>query len=412
MKKIDVLIVGAGLSGLTAAKLLKAAGKSVKVIEASDDIGGRVRTDFIGGFLLDRGFQVLLTEYPEAKKILNYRALNLRYFDSGAYIFNENGVTTIADPTRKPARLWQTLFSSVGSLKDKLLMLKLKRELKHKTESEIFRGLPLSTLEFLQNYGFSKQMIANFFKPFFGGVFLENELGTQADMFEFLFKMFSEGNAAIPALGMGMIAKQLGDVLEPHELLLNKHVVSISEGTVRTGNSQSYDAEYILLTADDSLLKCATKGQPVDWRPVSNIYFIADKAPSLTRMVMLNASKNKLVNNMVIINNISPYYAPVGKSLISVSLLGNYLTRSPHILATQVIEELAYWFNDARDWRYFRIYHIPSALPDKIIVKSDLMPKEIRLSERIFRCGDYLMNGSINAAIKSGRLAAEAILSL
>ena len=115
---------------------------------------------------------------------------------------------------------------------------------------------------------------------------------------------------------------------------------------------------------------------------------------------------------MAVINNISPYYAPVGKSLISVSLLGDFLTSSPRLLASQVIEELSNWFNGARDWRYFRIYHMPAALPVKKTLRSDLMPSEIRLSERIFRCGDYLMNGSINAAIRSGRLAAEAILSL
>lgn len=412
MEKTSVLIVGAGLSGLTAAKILKAAGRSLKIIEAGDDIGGRVRTDIVDGFRLDRGFQVLLTAYPEAKKLLDYSTLNLQYFEPGAIILNESGSTILTDPLRKPSKLWQTLLSPAGTLKDKLLMLKLKQQLKHKKETEIFAGSPLSTLKFLQQYGFSEKIILNFFKPFFGGVFLEDALSTQADMFEFLFKMFSVGDTAIPALGMGMIARQLARTLQVDEIIFNERVVDVGEGTVRTSQSKTYEADYILLATDENPVLKVPAGDATKWKPVSNIYFIADKTPSASKMVLLNASKNKLVNNVVVINNISPYYAPAGKNLVSVSLLGDFLMKSPHLLAMQATDELSAWFPDARNWRYLRTYHMPHALPDKKINKNDLKTGEIRLSERVFRCGDYLMNGSINAAMKSGRLAAEAILSL
>lgn len=156
MEKTSVLIVGAGLSGLVAAKILKAAGKSVKIIEADDDIGGRVRTDIVEGFRLDRGFQVLLTAYPEAKKQLDYSTLNLQYFDPGAIILNESGSTVVTDPLRKPSKLWQTLLSPAGTLKDKLLMLKLKQQLKHKTEAEIFGVRNFQRCSFCNATGFQK----------------------------------------------------------------------------------------------------------------------------------------------------------------------------------------------------------------------------------------------------------------
>lgn len=243
-------------------------------------------------------------------------------------------------------------------------------------------------------------------------MFLEDSLSTQADMFEFLFKMFSVGGTAIPALGMGMIARQLARTLQADEIIFNERVVGVSQGTVRTNKSQTYEANYILLATDENTVPGMSAGEAINWKPVSNIYFIADKAPSHSKMVLLNASANKLVNNVVVMDNISSYYAQAGKSLISVSLLGDLAGKSTHLLAKQVTDELSAWFADARNWRYLRTYQIPRALPGKKINRNDLETEEIRLSERVFRCGDYLINGSINSAMKSGRLAAQAILSL
>jgi len=412
MRKTDVVIVGAGLSGLTAAKLLKTAGKSIRLIEAADGIGGRVRTDYIDGFQLDRGFQVLLTAYPEAKRLLNYKALGLRYFEPGAVILNDAESTLISDPLRQPSKIWETLISASGSFTDKMLMLKLKQKLRKKEIDNIFATKSLTTLQYLRAFGFSNKIIVNFFKPFFGGVFLEDELDTSANMFEFLFKMFSKGRAAIPGFGMGMIAKQLGEILDNDELLLNESVTRIEDGNVFTDKDSRFEADYILLATDENSIPDPFRTAYAKGQCVSNIYFLADKKPVQERMVFLNASISKTVNNMVVMNNISPYYAPSGKHLISVSILSDHQKSSPHLLAKQATKELSKWFTEADDWRYFRAYHIPYALPIKKTPRDELPLSELKLTERIFRCGDYLLNGSINAALKSGRLAAEAILSI
>lgn len=411
MEKSDVVIVGGGLSGLTAAKILKAAGKSIKLIEACDRIGGRVRTDYIDGFLFDRGFQVLLTAYPEAKEILNYKSLNLHYFDPGAIILNEGGITAISDPTRNPRKIWETLTSSAGSLADKLLILKLKRHLSNKKIDELFNGSSQTTLEFLKGYGFSEKMIANFFKPFFGGVFLEDELETPSEMFTFLFKMFSEGNAALPALGMGMISKQLAKSFT-EQIVLNEKVIVVNEGSVLTDKGNLFNSNYIILATDEVSLPDSFARSAACGRSVTNIYFSADAKPLKSKSIILNASASKMVNNIAVLNNVSPYYAPVNKSLLSVSILGDHQMESSHVLAKQAVIELSKWFKGAVNWQHIRTYTIPYALPRKDFYKYKPDLNDVKVTERIFRCGDYLLNGSINAAIKSGRIAAEAILSM
>ena len=164
--KIDTLIIGAGLSGLTAARVLKLAGRKVKIIEASDGPGGRVRTDEVNGFLLDRGFQVFLTAYPEAKHFLDYKALDLKPFSPGSIILTNSGIDEIGDPLREASSLIRTLKSPVGTLSDKFRLLLLRLKLAGISIDEIFSKKETTTLEYLSAVGFGKKIISDFFAPF------------------------------------------------------------------------------------------------------------------------------------------------------------------------------------------------------------------------------------------------------
>ncbi|PWS28304.1 hypothetical protein DHW03_00140 [Pedobacter yonginense] len=406
----DVIIIGAGLAGLTAAKVLKTAGKSVLVIEASDGVGGRVRTDEVDGFLLDRGFQVLLTAYPETKKLLDYDALDLKSFDSGALILEEHKVSQIGDPLRQPSALIGTLFSSAGTFLDKLRMLRLKFKLVSKSIEDIFAEREMTTLAYLKKQGFSNLIINKFFLPFFTGIFLEDKLMTSSRMFEFVFKMFSEGNAALPAKGMGMIPLQLASSLAESELRLNTKVTAIEPMSVKTMDGGSFSADFILIATDQLNLPHPYKKNHDQFHSVTNMYFTAAHRPFNEALIALNTLPGKLVNNIAVMDKISSAYAKNGQSLISLSLIGDYSNREQTTLQQQVLSELKLWYPDAPNWKHLKTYHINYALPSDEQVVNDMEDGAINLSDGCYICGDHLLNGSINAAMKSGRVAAEAII--
>ena len=232
-KQSPIIIVGAGLTGLSCAVYLHERGIPVRILEASDGIGGRIRTDSVQGFLLDRGFQVYLSAYPEAGKLLDLDALNLHSFEPGALVFDGRKLHRVMDVFRRPFRILESAFAPIGSFTDKFKVALLRlRILKNTTSSP-----DQSTESFLKQFGFSHRMIDSFFRAFYGGIFLEDELRTSSRMFEFTFRMFSQGNATLPAKGMEAIPRQLADRLPDQAIQLNAAVTDIKglEVTLASG---------------------------------------------------------------------------------------------------------------------------------------------------------------------------------
>ena len=409
--KPKITIIGAGISGLTAAVSLNKNGFEVQILEASDRAGGRIKTDIINGFRLDQGFQVLLTEYPETKALLNYEKLNLKRFLPGATVLYDGGQFQIADPFRRPSALFATLFAPVGSLKDKLNTFFLKNKLVKIAVPDIFNQPQTNTISQLKKYGFSQKMIDRFYKPFFSGIFLENNLKTSSNMFDFVMKMFSQGDAAIPELGMEEIPKQLVTMLPENSIQFNVKVTSIENNKIICENGQIFETDKIIIAteatgfASNYIPKTKQK-----FSQVTNVYFEAKIAPTNKAVVVLNASNTKKwVNNMTVMTNISKKYAPQGKVLIAVSLNG-----IPEIddatLAENMRTELKTWYgNQLNDWKMIKTYRIKYALPNQDRVSNELSETEMKIDKNLFICGDHLLNGSINAAMKSGRLVAELI---
>lgn len=409
--KPEVIIIGAGISGLTAALYLTKMGKKVRILEASDRAGGRIKTDQVNGFLLDHGFQVFLDSYPEAKKILDYDKLNLQKFLPGATVLYDGGQFEIADPFRRPSALFSTLFAPVGSIKDKINTLFLKSKLISISIVNVFKQKEKTTLEQLSEYGFSDKMIDRFYKPFFSGIFLENELQTSSRMFDFVMKMFSEGNATIPELGMEEIPKQLVSKLPENSILFNSKVVEIVKNKVVTANGAEYEADQIIIATEASdFVQRYTPNANCKSHQVTNVYFEAQKAPNNKAVVVLNASENKKwVNNLTVMTNVSKKYASDGKVLISVSYNG-IPDLSDEKLAHNMVLELEQWYGEqVNSWTMIKTFRIKYALPNLDSIVNELDDSKMQIAENIFICGDHLLNGSINAAMKSGRLVAELI---
>ena len=390
-------IIGAGLSGLTAGKLLNERGIDFKIIEKSDRVGGRVKSDFEDGYIFDHGFQVLLTSYPQAKKHLDLMKLSLGHFEPGAEIYNKKGHSfKVGDPLRRPSSLFETLGAPMGGLIDKLKILSLRLS----TD-----GKSLTTMDYLKDFGFSDKAINNFFIPFFSGIFLEKELKTPADYFLFLYKKFGEGLASLPEKGMQDISSQLSSSFN-NKIVLNESVQEITahkDGVKVITSNENYEFEKVILAVDaltaNNLLKLDFA--PKKERSVQTVYFSAPKFKQSKKNLLLNSTGIGRVNHIAFLSQTQKSYAPAGKELISVNILD-----SEPIDLEKIRDEIMSWELDlGTDWSFLKTYFIKYAQPDSTFAGEF----EDRF-ENIYLAGDYTQTASIEGAMKSGELAAKKVI--
>lgn len=421
------IIIGAGMAGLACATWLHRAGRPVLLLDAADAVGGRVRTDLTPeGFRLDRGFQVLLTNYPEARRIFDYGALKLKAFRSGAVIRLADGRETILqNPMQRPLAAFSALASPIGTLTDKLRLLRLVARVLRRTPAELLARPAIDTLTFLQHYGWSEQMITSFFKPFFGGVFLDRELTTASNFFEFVFQQFVTGAATVPALGMQQLPEQLAAGLPPGMVQLNTAVAAVEETHVRLTSGQVLEGAAVVLATDggaalrllagrsgnaDDGLSGQVAGLSTAARITTCTYFAAP-GPSPGRgdqLLRLNAGPASLAHNVSFPADVSPDYAPAGQTLISVSTHGER-SLSEGELTAGLREELVAWFGPAaRQWAHLRSYRIAAALP--VYLAGQPVQQPLKLADNLYRCGDWTAYPSLNAALGTGREVAEMLI--
>lgn len=404
----NTIIVGGGIAGLTAAYYLEKAGQEYTILESTDRIGGRIKTDHVNGYSMDRGFQVFLTAYPEAQKILDYQKLNLKAFDPGAILLRNSGkIDYLGDPLRQLSSLIPTLTTNAASMSDKLKILRIKQKLTNKSISQIFSSPELSTMQALQEeYGFSNKIVTEFLQPFYGGIFLENKLATSRKMFDFVFKMFSEGDATIPSLGMEEIPKQIASHLAPNKIRCNSKVINIENNTLQLENGERLIADHILLATEANSISSKYHNTKKEYHSTTNLYFSSSTQPFKRNAIALIGDSNKLANNLVCLSKNAKEYSKEG-SLISVSLKDN-IHPDETSLANKVKSELSEWVPNAKNWRHLKTYHIKYALPNQNKINNNNI---ISVNPHMTIIGDHTMNGSINAAMKSGRLGAELIMA-
>lgn len=404
-----VVIVGGGLAGLACARALAARGVPFTIVEASDRLGGRVRTDVVEGFLLDRGFQVLLTAYPEARAVLDYRALDLREFRAGALVRAEGRFWRVADPWRDPGGALESLRARVGSLGDKLRVERLRRRLRRTPLDAILAREETTTRDALRHSGFSEKIVERFFRPFLSGVFLERELATSSAKFEFVMKMFAEGAAALPARGMGAIPAQLGAALPKEAIRLGAAVRSAEGAVVTLASGERLPARAIVLATAEResrrLLGVAGGERPEN--SATCFQYAAEKAPIDEPILALDGEGRGPVNDVCVPSVVAPSYAPPGAALVSATVVGR--SEGGEALERAVRDQLGAWFGEGvRGWRLLRAVAITRALPAEPPGSlAERRPPRVRPG--LYVCGDHLDFASIQGALASGRRAGEAV---
>ena len=407
----DVIIVGAGLAGLSCARELHNANTSFLLVEKSDSLGGRLRTDYVNGYLLDRGFQVLFTAYPATKRELNYESLNLHTFYPGSLVRINNKFHKIGDPWRKPLDLFDTIRAPIGSVKDKLKVGLLRSALKNKSLNNIFNGQDIQTIQYLKNLGFSEQIISTFFKPLLGGVFGDTKLVTSSVMFEFIFSMMSSGETTLPENGIQAIPSQMAESLPENSILLNTQVASVTKNAVVTSSGDQINANTVIVATDGPSAESLVQVSSPTYNSSTCVYFCAEKPPNIRDYLAINGTGYGPINSLCIPSNISMSYAPKDKSLISITVLGDKYNKNANLMSDTLIQAREWFGNEIDNWEYLHSYIIPHVLPDQSPPFSEIKDKTIYLDSGVLVCGDYRENGSINGAISSGKVAANLALA-
>ena len=426
----DVVIVGAGIAGLTCARRLAASGLRVQLIEAESSVGGRVRTDEMNGFRLDRGFQVLLTGYPEAQAVLDYPALDLCAFRPGAMVFHGGRFHRFADPYREPARALRFAIDPILPLQDKLLVARLRRDVLRFDPFTDNTEFDESARDFLRNRGFSSAILDRFFSPFFGGVFLERNLSTSSRWFRWLFRLFATGNAVVPRLGMQAIPQQLADALPSGMLRCGQRVERLERKTaagkgvdswiVHLDSGQAIAARRLILATPEPVsrkLMASVRAPGVApariWNRTTTFYYAASHSPLDEPVLALNGEGPTAgpVNHLAVMSQASAAYAPAGAHLICANIVGAApeTDESMHTLEQETRNHLRRWFGNAvHQWQVLAGYPIQYALPmTSVLPVVSAAPTD----SGIVLCGDHLTSPSIQGALVSGRLAAERILA-
>ncbi len=410
----QVAVVGGGLAGLVASRRLAERGCDVTLFEQRDRIGGRVGTDREGGFVFDRGFQVLFTSYPAVRRELDVDALDLRAFKPGAVLARPGQRSILSDPLRDPKALSATLFNHELTLGDKLRVFRLQRELRRTDPEAILERDEGTIAEYLRDRGFSRRFVDAFAAPFFGGITLDRSLSSAQYTFEYAFKMLSEGRAAIPAEGMDAIPSQLADLAREagvtFELETPVDSVEVAgDGASVATSRETRAVDGVVVATDPSTAGDLTGVDvPTERRGCVTQYFSIPTTQHLPvgKRLVLNAADAR-PNQVALLSEIAPDYAPRGQRLLSATFLGEQ-DRDDDALADEVREALASWFpeNSFANLRLRRTVRVPFAQFAQPAGVRDRLPGPDAPAGPVVLAGDYTRWSSIQGALESGRRAA------
>ncbi len=319
---VDVVVVGAGLAGLNAALAVRAAGRQILVLEASDRVGGRVRTDEVDGLQLDRGFQILNPAYPELQRLGVLEELDLRSFDAGIMIALEQGISRVGDPRRRPQWLLSGITAEIGDLKSKARMIA--------TLGRIWLGGSLETpasrqgsvADALRIDGVDEHLYERALRPFLTGVFLDDPANVAAGYGDFVLRSMLQGTPAVPARGMGALPRAMAMRLPADVIRCNTPVHAVAQGRVST-DSGDITAGQIIVAVDPSSARAWFPNMSVpETRSCTTWYHVTEEPPTRDGAILIDGLRRGPVVNSVAMSKVAPGYASRGRTLMASTALG------------------------------------------------------------------------------------------
>jgi len=395
----------------------------VTLLEAEDAPGGRVRTDHVDGFRLDRGFQLVLTGYPDLPQHFDIRALRLRHFAHGFLVHYGGRFHHFVDPFRGAvADALGMVLDPMMTLGDKICAVRLRRQVCAGEPASVFRLPETTTRHFLERYRFSTRMIERVFAPLVASAFLERELVTSSRCFQFLLRMLAIGNAAVPELGMETLPRQLAVRLRTDTLRTCARVTGLrrtERSFVAETATEHYTSPHVILALDDAQVRALTNGwdarpqPPVTWNRSTTFYYAASRSPIDGPVLALNGDgpASGPINHVAVPSQASERYAPPGAHLVAASVVGRAPQQPQQIeqLEREVRAHLGRWFgSQVARWTILGGYPNVQALP--LFTHAEWEQSSPRLTEGLYACGGASETPSIQGPLASGRRAADALL--
>ncbi|ANS79160.1 Putative oxidoreductase [Serinicoccus hydrothermalis] len=404
----DVVVVGAGLAGLTCARTLQEAGVEVRVLEAADAVGGRVRTDEVDGFLLDRGFQLLNPAYPMLQAHVDLASLRLQPFRAGLAAKSDRSDTLLvmADPRREPQLIGQTMRS--GKLHPSSLAL-LARWAAPALRADW--AMPSGRRDVSRRQSMDAAglhgPLRRVVDTFLSGVLLEDDGSTSTAFTLMLTRMFALGRPALPEKGMQALPEQLAAGLHtPVEL--GTEVTSVGPGSVRTAGGEEIIPELVVVATGAEAAAGLTGHEAPAGKGVTTHWFAVPEAPMDQALLVIDQRETRgPVVNTAVMSNAAPSYAPPGRHLVQASSLLR-AGREPVEDRTVLSQLSGIYGVPTRDWELLRRDDIPYALPAQPAPFQERTALEVEPG--LILAGDHLDTGSIQGAMVSGQRAAEGYL--
>lgn len=399
----DVVVVGAGLAGLACAHDLSTLGLRVRVLEASDRVGGRMRTDRVEGCVVDRGFQVFNTAYPQVRARLPLRALRLRAFTPGFLVHDGGRRLRFADPTRTPRQALRGVTDRLAGPRDLAALAALTGFDALAPAALVRRHSDTSTRQVLTAAGFTRGFVERFFRPFLSGVFLEEDLATSGRFFHLLWRSMARGTLCLPATGVGAVPELLASTLPPGTVALESPVTALTDEGALLEDGRLVPARTVVVATDASTAARLEPGLTVpSYRTVTTYYHLASRSP-LREPTLVTDVRRRFVNS-VVLSEVHAGYAPHGYALIATSVLGDDREGREEATRTALAE---CYETDTAGWDLLTVRTVAGALP---AMEPGLpLSRRTRVAAGRYVCGDHRATGSVQGALASGARAAREV---